>query len=244
MMKFKMVLSLCCLLVLVGCEEKMRKHEMVKFEYLNGIVSLPNNGTTKLIILLHGIGANEKDLLELGEIVAPNSIVVSLQAPIALGSDSYSWFNVEFTPNGPQHNSNEAEKIFQVLEKEILSISKRYNIALANIDIMGFSQGSIMTMGLVLRSHLQLGHYLCFSGRTLPEFAAFAAEFPDTGKKRKVFLAHGLYDDRLPVNLGRTSKEILLKVKADLSYHEFPGGHTISPEIIEEAKKWLIEKKN
>ena len=97
-MKFKMVLSLCCLLVLVGCEEKMRKHEMVKFEYLNGIVSLPNNGTTKLIILLHGIGANEKDLLELGEIVAPNSIVVSLQAPIALGSDSYSWFNVEFTP--------------------------------------------------------------------------------------------------------------------------------------------------
>jgi phospholipase/carboxylesterase len=129
-----------------------------------------------------------------------------------------------------------------ILEKEIIELSKTYDIPLSNIDVMGFSQGSIMTMGLLLRSNLKLNRYLCFSGRTLPEFSQFAYEHPEVVSGKKVFLTHGLYDDKLPVAHGRKSKEVLKEVKANFHYYEFPGGHQISLELLKEALRWSKER--
>lgn len=216
----------------------MRNRKLIQTGILKAIVSSPLEKANKLLILLHGVGANEKGLLEAGELLAPDSLVVSLRAPLMMGQDSFAWFHVQFTPDGPKHNWQEAEESLGILEKEILGLSKTYDIPLSNIDVMGFSQGSIMTMGLLLRSNLKLGRYLCFSGRTLPEFAQFAYEHPDVVSGKKVFLTHGLYDDKLPVVHGRKSKEILEEVRANFHYYEFPGGHQISLELLKEALRW------
>ncbi len=112
----------------------------------------------------------------------------------------------------------------------------------ADIPVMGFSQGSIMTMGLLLQSSLDLSHYICFSGRTLPEFEDFALKNPNRGNKRKVFLAHGKLDNTLPINHALRSKEILEAIKADLTYKEFDGGHGVDSSTIFETKNWLIKK--
>jgi len=207
-----------------------------------GIVSTPVKPAKTLLIALHGVGSNERDLVEVAKEISPDSIIVSLRSPLVLASDAYSFFHVQFTPNGPVHNWIEAQKNFEMLEKEIIVISKKYNIPLSEISVMGFSQGSIMTMGLLLQSSLDLGHYLCFSGRTLPEFAEYGLKNPMIGNKRRVFLAHGIQDSTLPVKFARDSKLILEKVNANLIYKEFEGGHGLDQQTINEAKIWLNKK--
>jgi phospholipase/carboxylesterase len=234
-------LLLCAVLALVGCEEKMKKKEIYKSTHMTGIVSTPAEKSDSILILLHGVGANEVDLVEVGEKISPTSMVVSLRAPIVLGGSSFAWFHVQFTSTGPVHNWEEAKQSFELLENEIRDISKKYDIPLSKISVMGFSQGSIMTMGLLLKSKLNLSRYLCFSGRTLPEFAQSALENPEIPLGRKVYLTHGFDDDKLPIALGRTSKEILEKVKANYRYHEFPGGHGIVNQVLDGASKWMKE---
>ena len=170
----------------------------------------------KLLVLLHGVGANERSLIECGNVLAPDSIKVSLRAPIKFGPTSFGWFQVQFTSQGPVHNWQEAEASFTLLEAELTSLSQEYEVPLADISLMGFSQGSIMTMGLALRSNLKLGQYLCFSGRTLPEFSHFARAHPSLVKNRRIYLAHGVSDDKLSVAFARDSKVLLTELEADV----------------------------
>lgn len=241
MKKCKMLLFLCAVLVLGACEDKMKRSDIYQSKNFRGIVSIPPKENNSLLILLHGVGANEEGLVQIGEMLEPNSIIVSLRAPIVMGPTSFAWFHVQFTSNGPVHNWVEADKSFELLQSEILSLSEKYDVPLSRISVMGFSQGSIMTMGLALKSKLQLSKYYCFSGRTLPEFAQYGLEHPDVPQGRKVYLTHGAQDDKLPVHLGRTSKEILEKVKADLYYNEFQGGHQISDDVIKHAANWAYK---
>lgn len=217
----------------------MRNRERYDQGHLKGEVSLPSTKGSKLLVLLHGVGANETGLIEVGEMLSADSIIVSLRAPIVMGPSSFAWFHVQFTANGPVHNWDEANHSFELLEQEIQLLSQKYEVPVSNISMMGFSQGSIMTMGLVLKSSLRLESYICFSGRTLPEFENYGLEHPEIAANKKVYLAHGQFDDKLPVFLGRKSKDILEKVKANLSYHEFEGGHQILVDVINDVSKWM-----
>lgn len=217
----------------------MRKKEIYISDTMKGIISFPENNAELILVALHGVGSNERGLVEVAEAIAPTSIIISLRSPIVQSNDSYSFFHVEFTPNGPVHVWSEAKKNFELLEHELVSISKRFNVSLKNISVMGFSQGAIMTIGLLLCSSLDLGHYICFSGRTLPEFEDYGLKNPATGFKRKIFLGHGIQDNVLTVNHARRSKEILETIKAEITYKEYAGGHGITELIMKEAKNWL-----
>ena len=217
----------------------MRRWEAYKSDALSGVISVPEKKHySRVLILLHGVGANEQGLTYVGEFLGSDSLLISLRGPLHFGGPSFAWFRVQFTEQGPVHNWSEASQSLNLLEQEIHSISKKFNIPLEQFSILGFSQGSIMTMGLLLASDLKLGNYLCFSGRTLPEFKKTGLETKKAGK-RKVFLTHGSYDDKLPVMHGRSSKEVLNSVAAELHYHEFSGGHEIPVSVLQEARKWL-----
>src|SRR3989442_13398570 len=57
-------------------------------------------GLDRTLVLLHGFGADEHDLLPIGHELDPRLRVVSLQAPIALDFGGRAWFNLQQTPEG------------------------------------------------------------------------------------------------------------------------------------------------
>lgn len=62
-----------------------------------------------VIILMHGVGSNEKDLFSFANQLPDSFLVISLRAPIELGKDSYAWYHLSFENGKPISNPIEAE---------------------------------------------------------------------------------------------------------------------------------------
>jgi phospholipase/carboxylesterase len=56
---------------------------------------------TKLLVLLHGVGGNETNLLNLADGIDPDTLVVLARGPLQLGGPQFAWFQVRFTATGP-----------------------------------------------------------------------------------------------------------------------------------------------
>lgn len=210
---------------------------------LTTLVSTPTTKPTTALVLLHGVGSNERDLLEIAPLLSDDRMVVSMRAPIAMAPTAFAWFHVQFTERGPVHNWSEAKNSLKLIEDALRDLSQKTGIPLNKISVFGFSQGAIMTVGLALTSTLNLENYIASSGRTLPEFASSSREFPLSDYNlRRVYVTHGVQDSKLPIQLGRDTNEVLKSTTLKLTYKEYPSEHTISQGVLTDAKKWLGSK--
>ncbi len=207
------------------------------FGKLTGTTFSMSTSHRKALVLLHGVGSNERDLLEIAPHLADDRLIISLRAPIAIGPSSYAWFHVQFTEQGPVHNWEEASSSLSALEESLQDLSVKSGIPLHDIAVFGFSQGAIMTIGLALRSELEFERYFAVSGRTLPELAEAASRSPLTGyKKRKIFVAHGTLDSKLPIDLARNTEKTLRAAGFQLTYKEYEADHTIPDQVLSDVR--------
>ena len=61
-----------------------------------------------LLLLLHGVGANERQMTGIAPAFDPRFVVVSVRSPLPMGPDAFGWFHVTFTANGPVIAKEEA----------------------------------------------------------------------------------------------------------------------------------------
>jgi phospholipase/carboxylesterase len=62
-----------------------------------------------VIILMHGIGSNEKDLFSYATLLPDSFLVISLRAPIKLSNDSYAWYQLNYLGDKPSADKVQAE---------------------------------------------------------------------------------------------------------------------------------------
>ena len=161
------------------------------FGTLQGITKSPTANPKSVVVLIHAYGSNEEDLADLGSTLLPESAVVSLMAPMQIGPRAYTWFNTDSSKSPPVANSADAMASFDQVQQAVLAASERYHLPLNKFSIMGFSQGAIMTIGLVLAGQNDYGAYVAFCGRTLPEFAKAATEGdPSSFQRRPLLVFH------------------------------------------------------
>ena len=53
------------------------------------------------------------------------------------------------------------------------------------------------------------------------------------------FVAHGLHDPLIPVEVGRATRDLLQRLGADVTYREYPMGHMVIPAELSDARTWL-----
>ena len=132
-------------------------------------------GTPPLLLLLHGVGSNEHDLYELAPFLDKRFLIISVRAPNTLGAGSYAWFEVDFTPQGPVINPEQAEASRETLITFLQEAITAYGADPKQVYLMGFSQGAIMSASVALtRPDLVAGAVL-MSGRILPEIQPLIA---------------------------------------------------------------------
>jgi phospholipase/carboxylesterase len=188
------------------------------------------------ILLLHGRGADERDLLGLIGAFDPRLLVVGARAPLSLGW-GYQWYElVEVGTPGPVGFARSLD----LLGRFIPEIVAGYDVDPARLILLGFSQGAVMSAALALsRPELAAGAVL-LSGY-LPPLAdlepddARLGDFP-------VFVGHGIDDPIIPISFGRQARDELTRLGVDLTYREYPIEHRISDEELADVASWIATR--
>ena len=197
--------------------------------------------TPPLLLLLHGVGSNEEDLLDLSQYVDPRFFIVSARGPITLMPGAYAWYHVEFLPDKMRINFREAEHSRSILQRFVAELIESYQVDPARVYLLGFSQGAIMSLSLALTQPEKLAGVVAMSGRLLPELnqsivpANRLNRFP-------IFMAHGVNDAVIPIRDGRAAHEQLAQLPIDLTYREYPMGHQVSMESMNDIAAWLKDR--
>lgn len=191
-----------------------------------------------LLVLLHGIGADEHDLFPLAGMVDPRFAVVSLRAPQAYVM-GYARFQIDFGPDGSvRPHVEQAIDALAQLESWVAAAPARLGTDPARTYLLGFSQGAMMGLGLLRTRPALLAGVVALSGRDPDALFPMTAAAADVGRV-PLFVAHGRYDDLLPVENGRRTQAAFAPVTADLTYREYPVAHGVSDEEMRDVAAWL-----
>lgn len=197
------------------------------------------NEKPPLLLLLHGIGADENDLFALAPHLDERFFVASARAPFVLPYGGFAWFELTIEPGAPvgvnvRQFEQSREMIFDFIEELVAA----HDPDPGRIYLGGFSQGAMMTLSAVLRRPEKFAGAVAMSGRAMPEMLP-AEGIPDGLQDFPVFVAHGLHDPVLPIENGRATRELLAGLPVDLEYREYPMAHEISPQSLQDAGRWL-----
>ena len=117
------------------------------------------------------------------------------------------------------------------IDRALTSVFSRVRIDPTRVRIMGFSDGGTYSLSLGLINGDLFSRIVAFS-------PGFVVSRTATGKP-KVFITHGTSDTVLPID--QTSRQIVPQLRAagyDVEYHEFAGGHGVTPDLLAQAVTW------
>lgn len=189
-----------------------------------------------LLVLHHGRGANELDLLGLADALDPQQRlhVVTPRAPLSIGGGSH-WYVVPRVGHPDPDTFRAAYDKLAAFHDELW---QRTGIAPGRTVFGGFSMGSVMSYALGLAGERPApAGILAFSG-FIPTVDGWE---PDLGSRSDlpVFIAHGRRDPIMDVAFARQARAVLEAGGLPVSYHESDAAHHIDPAHIPAAVQWL-----
>lgn len=193
-----------------------------------------------LLVLHHGRGADERDLLGLADVLDPEGRlhVVTPRAPLTLpGWPGYHWYVV---PRVGYPDPDTFHAAFDSLAAFHDELWQRTAIAPARTVFGGFSMGSVMSYSMGLSANRpQPRGLLIFSG-FIPAVERWE---PDVARNdMPVFIAHGRHDPVMNVEFARSAKSQLEGAGFTVDYHESDAAHFIDPDHVPSAVNWLSEQ--
>ena len=196
-----------------------------------------------LLLLLHGVGANERQMTAIAPAFDPRLVVVSARSPLSLGrgtsgQEAFGWFHVTFTADGPAIDREEAAVGWAHVAHFADEAVDAYGADPARVFVAGFSQGGIMALAALLTAPERFAGAAVMSGRLLPEVLPHAAD-DDALRGTHVLLVHGIEDEKLGIQLARWAREQLAEFPLAVDYHELSMGHGITPESLAVVTTWI-----
>ena len=191
-----------------------------------------------LLVLHHGRGANELDLLPLADVLDPEQRlhVVTPRAPLTLpGAPGYHWYVVPRVGYPDPETFHAAYRALAAFHDELF---ERTGLPPERTVLGGFSMGSVMSYSLGLGPDRPVpAGILVFSG-FVPVVEGWE---PDLAGRRglRVWISHGRGDPIMQVAFARDARALLEQGGLDVEYHETDVAHTIDPALVPAATAWL-----
>jgi phospholipase/carboxylesterase len=212
---------------------------------LNGPRLEPTSGQTRrLVVFLHGYGADGNDLIEIGRAwqeLLPDTAFVSPHAPepCSQAPTGRQWFNLNFrTPNERWVGANKAEPLLQQFLDAELGRRKLPPSALA---LVGFSQGTMMALHVGLRRAVPPAAIVGYSGVfVIPDGAKPEAVAAEIKARPPILLIHGDQDELIPPNALFQGAQALSALEVPVEWHLSQGiGHGIDQEGLRHGGEFL-----
>ncbi len=185
---------------------------------------------SKLLIGLHGWGANAEDLAALADYLhLPGYRMIFPDAPwphsYSLAGRMWYSFPADYNFRTPHdfEQQSDLQKSRKQLQDWLIEITQETNISLENVVLAGFSQGGAMALDVGLQFPLAgvliLSGYLHSPPRPHPELGP-------------VLIVHGRQDPVVPIPRAHETRAALEAQNVNLTYQEFDMGHEISPLVM------------
>jgi len=191
-----------------------------------------------LLILLPGMGYTEMDLLKRCAGFDERLLILSLASPHASTSPTYPWYNLERIGGSTFANSVQVEYSRQMVEILIPEAVKVFKSNPEQVYLVGFGQGAVIALGLLLTVPELVDGVAAVSGQVLPEMRAAMAH-TDRLKDKRLLLIHGLQDQLFPIEVGRAAVSVLSALRLAVEYKEIDMDHIVTPASLDKVRNWL-----
>jgi phospholipase/carboxylesterase len=194
------------------------------------------------VIWLHGLGADGHDfepiVPELGlsqpvRFVFPHAPV----RPVTVnnGMRMRAWYDILRFGGGAEDEAG--IRASQKLVEGLLQAEKEKGIAVGKIVLAGFSQGGAIALQAALRHAERLAGVLALS--TYVPLAAKLHEAAPASRDTPIFMAHGRFDDLIPLLRAEQSRDLLKQAGYQVEWHSYPMPHSVSAEEIRDIAQFL-----
>ena len=188
--------------------------------------------TSRTILLLHGMGADENDLLGLGRLLDNTANLLSPRGMVQIeGLNRFflRFADGSFDEDGLAHAADELAEFLKVAAAE-------YGFDLSRVWAAGFSNGSNAAVALLQR-HPDLLQGISVYSIT----KALAEPIGEAGSLagKQVFIANGEQDQHAGLEVARTLAAQLSQLGANVELLEHPGGHNIVMEHVRPVMQYL-----
>ena len=196
------------------------------------------SGADALIILLHGHGSHGEDMIALAhawQTWFPKVAFVAPDGLQAMGGGARRWFPV--TSASLEELAAGAEAARPEIETFIEAEGKRYGVGRARTVIVGFSQGTIVAMNLVIKTKHPLAGIIGFSGMLAASSVSKA-----TAQATPITLLHGAQDRVILPSAGSTAEAVLTQAGFSVTNTIFDGlGHGIDERSLTAGANAIAE---
>ena len=191
-----------------------------------------------LLILHHGRGTEESDLLGLADLLDPERrlLVACPRAPLSLpGSPGFHWYRVPRVGYPDPESFHDARRALADFHDTLWAES---GIEPARTVLGGFSMGTVMSYAMAFGAgRPPPAGVLAFSG-FIPIVNDWEPSFADRASIR-AFIAHGRRDPIMGIEFAHRARALLEAGGIEVDYRESDAAHQIDPAHIPAAAEWL-----
>jgi phospholipase/carboxylesterase len=195
------------------------------------------------VIWLHGLGADGHDfepivpelrLSKAVRFVFPHAPV----RPVTInnGMRMRAWYDIFQFGGGPEDEKGVRES--EGLLGKLIEAQKARGIQPAKIVLAGFSQGGAIVLQTGLRYPERLAGIMALS--TYLPLQEKLSEASQANRDVPIFMAHGAYDDIIPLRRAEQSKDLLVKSGYPVEWKTYPMPHSVCPEEIGHISQFLL----
>ena len=208
-------------------------------EYISVEPDVQHDGQAPAIILLHGRGATEEDLLPLAQQMPGDMHILSFRGPISLGP-GYTWYELDLSGGGlhaSQPDMADFNESLTILGQSIDQAVDVHNLDPERIGLLGFSQGAILSMSAMVERPTTYAWVVALHG--------YLPETYDTGdispaSDTPVFIGAGEGDQIIPVTRAEQAATRLTDAGLDVTFRSYNIGHGTSPAEVTDVREWLL----
>lgn len=210
----------------------------VPLEHVHVEPDSPTDGPAPAVFVLHGRGADEKDLLPVAKRLPDELAVVSLRAPDRL-MGGYTWYELEM-PDGDLHrsqpNADEFRRSLDLVAESVAVATEAYDLDAERIGLLGFSQGAITSLSLLLEHPDDFAWVVALHGYLAESHTEQA---PESIESKPVFVGSGSTDQVIPSKRAEAAAERLREAGCTVESGVYRSAHGIGPDELADVVAWV-----
>jgi phospholipase/carboxylesterase len=187
-----------------------------------------------LLVLLHGYGADERDLFGLAAYLPDAFVCAAPRAPLSppWPTPGYSWYPIEgLDGRDPDHVTAAAQRLLEWVDASAASDT---------VGLLGFSQGAAIAIQAMRLAPERFAFAVALSGYATP--GSITGDEALAERKPPVFWGRGTNDDVIPAFLIAHTVE-WLPAHAELSGRVYPGlTHSVSEQELADVRVFLDKR--